>query len=34
MREKDKPVKGGYGGIIRKAFRKIWVLILLIIDRK
>jgi hypothetical protein len=28
--------KGGYGGgtIIRKIFRKIWVLILLILDRK
>jgi hypothetical protein len=36
MREKNKPLKGkGYGGtIIRKIFRKIWVLILLILDRR
>jgi hypothetical protein len=29
-------MKGGYGGgtIIRKIFRKIWILILLILDRR
>ena len=26
--------KGGYGGIVRKIFRKIWILILLILDRR
>jgi hypothetical protein len=27
--------KGGYGGgVVRKIFRKIWVLILLILDRR
>jgi len=28
-------MKGGYGGgVVRKIFRKIWVLILLILDKK
>lgn len=26
--------KGGFGGIIRKAFRKLWFLIIFLIDRK
>jgi hypothetical protein len=27
--------KGGYGGgVVRKIFRKIWILILLILDKK
>jgi hypothetical protein len=27
--------KGGYGGgVVRKIFRKIWILILLILDRR
>lgn len=37
MRKENKSVKGGYngfGGIIRKAFRKLWILILLILDKK
>jgi hypothetical protein len=31
---KKKGYAGSFGGVVRKIFRKIWVLILLILDKK